>query len=1164
LNVPSRLFAFFCLTIAFFATPLSQAQVETAQVSGSVTDTSGAAVPGAAIVVRNIETGFERTTHSGATGVFHLSGLPSGNYAIKVTAATLGPFAEKAVLAVGQTLTVDVHLGVQTSVTVEVDTGSSVAELNTTTNQISQTITPDQILDLPSLTRNPYDFVPLSGNVVLDPNGSTSGFGPGIGASLGGGRASGTGILLDGVENIDLYAQSVGQTIPLDAVQEYTVITSGFDVRYGRASGGIVNLITRGGTNFIHGAVYEYNRVAALESNTYYEDAQNFANKLAGIAPLPKDQFTRNQFGYALGAPILRDRLFFFSSTEWERIRSSAQVSYVIPTASYIASTAPNTQAYFAQFGKLRPNAILGAPFTPSKSAYTNSLQKVSYTAPASNAAGTPQNTWFSVNRFDYTLSPKTSMYARYGVYDAGLLNGSASSSPYAGYDLGTSNFDQAILFSVTHTFTSNLIAGGKVSYTRDDNVQPLGVNPAGPTLYSTSGGAALDLVSGLDVVLPGYLPFSPGVSAPGGGPQNFYQFLSDLEYVRGRNDIHLGGGFDQLRDNRTFGAFENSANILSTSENGALTNLAAGKLYQFESAIDPQGELPCASSLTTGATIVTPQCTLTLPLSLPSFSRENTFNDAALYGEDTYKVTPTLTVTVGLRWEYFGVQHNHNPSLDSNFFLGSGGSYPAQFRNGNLLTSPNSPVGGLYAKQLHNFAPRFGFALDLFGDAKYTLRGGYGISYERNFGNVTFNTIQNPPAYGVVSLTAKDISKSGNVPTLPISNSDFGLLAGSTGSAAFPPTSLRTVQQNIPTAYQQNYNLALAHEIARGAMIEISYAGARGIHLYSISNVNRPFFGNNYLGDTLPGTPLQPQYADINMRSADGDSYYSSMNLRGEFDRLQSVGLHLTVNYTLAHSLDDLSSTFTNGLANQSVTGFLGYLDPFHPRSSFGNSDFDTRHRIAVSAIYEPLVLERHGLLLRETLGGLTFAPIFIAQSGTAFNVWDATDTDGEAEPNIVSAPGLKFHGTSVMQPGVDKFNYIYVPPAAANTGENPANPYAQDSSDLPCYGTAGCTFTKGIDRNQFYSPGAYSFNLGTYKTFVIHDRIRAQLRAEFYNVLNHSNFYVHGEGYTDFFYINPLPAAGIPGTNDFLTTAKGSPYGAHTPSDDRRNTQLALRIEF
>src|SRR5579883_2585679 len=207
------------------------------------------------------------------------------------------------------------------------------------------------------------------------------------------------------------------------------------------------------------------------------------------------------------------------------------------------------------------------------------------------------------------------------------------------------------------------------------------------------------------------------------------------------------------------------------------------GTLSSFQGAVYPQGKYPCPYDYTAGATVKGPNCQVTLPVGPPSFSRSNLYNDFALYGQDTWKVTPRLTLDLGLRWEYYGVQHNRNPQLDSNFYYGTGNDIFDQIRTGFVALAPNSPVGGLWKPRYGNLGPRFGFAYDVFGDGKLALRGGYGISYERDFNNVTFNVIQNPPNYAVLAVTPAITGGP-----IPISTNNAGPLAGNTGSAYLSP----------------------------------------------------------------------------------------------------------------------------------------------------------------------------------------------------------------------------------------------------------------------------------------------------------------------------------------------------------------------------------------
>src|SRR5690349_19489943 len=198
---------------------------------------------------------------------------------------------------------------------------------------------------LPSLTRNPYDFVQVSGN-VSGGDRTASGFDQnttnrGVGVAINGQRTSGTEVLLDGVENVFLFTAQVGLQVPLDSVQEFRVITSDFDAQYGRASGGVVNVTTKSGTNSFHGGVWEFNRLSAYTANT-------FGNAVTGA---PKGHYTRNQFGYDVGGPILKDKLFFFQSTEWLRVRSNAVLQAWTPTPQFLSLTATIVQSYFNAFG---------------------------------------------------------------------------------------------------------------------------------------------------------------------------------------------------------------------------------------------------------------------------------------------------------------------------------------------------------------------------------------------------------------------------------------------------------------------------------------------------------------------------------------------------------------------------------------------------------------------------------------------------------------------------------------------------------------------------------------------------------------------------------------------------------------------------------------------
>ena len=266
-------------------------------------------------------------------------------------------------MTVGGHATLDAKLTLGSGATEVQVVAEGGAQVNTETQELSQVVDREQIQQLPSLTRNPYDFVELSGNVSSGdssgPNKSQNSTSRGVGFSINGQRSTGTEILLDGVENISVFGDGVGINVPVDAVQEYRVVTSNFEAQYGRASGGVVNVTTLAGTNKFHGRAWEFNRLSDYTANTVLNSQEGN----------PKGNYTRNQFGFVFGGPIVKDKLFFLGSTEWTRVRSSASQQAAVVTPQYLALAPANIKSYFGAYGaqtfnftNTYTNAQLGTP----------------------------------------------------------------------------------------------------------------------------------------------------------------------------------------------------------------------------------------------------------------------------------------------------------------------------------------------------------------------------------------------------------------------------------------------------------------------------------------------------------------------------------------------------------------------------------------------------------------------------------------------------------------------------------------------------------------------------------------------------------------------------------------------------------------------------------
>jgi len=425
----------FALALTLVLAVTALAQTETGQISGTVRDQSGGVVAGAKVTIKSTNTGLTREAATNGVGVYTLSALRPDAYQVMIEATGFAKFSKQVQVAVGSTNDVSATLTVGTTATA-LEVTAAAMQVNTESQTLSQVVSSQQLADLPtSPTRNAYALVATSGNVSEDSNS-----GRGAGYAINGQRSASTSILLDGAENVDAFTAQVGQQVPLDSVQEFSVLTNSFSAEFGRASGGVVNVLTKSGSNTFHGSAYEYNRVSADSSNTFYNNATG----------TPKGKFTRNNFGFSVGGPVKKNKLFFFANTEWIRVRSAAPEGFaIIDPASYTA-LASASQAFFKQYGAMAP----GVQTLSKTPCGTLTCDIVSTSVPADAGGGSPQNTWMQVGRVDYYLSSKTTLSGRYAAYNENDFAGTVNSSPYAGYSTGQTSFDQNMIFTATHIFT--------------------------------------------------------------------------------------------------------------------------------------------------------------------------------------------------------------------------------------------------------------------------------------------------------------------------------------------------------------------------------------------------------------------------------------------------------------------------------------------------------------------------------------------------------------------------------------------------------------------------------------------------------------------------------------------------------------------------------------
>jgi hypothetical protein len=1178
-------------TIMLLSGAVGFAQVETGQIAGTVTDQSGAVVAGATITITNTATNAERTAKTSESGTYQIISLEPATYQLTVTSSNFQPFKATVEITVGGHVTLDAKLSVSASTTEVQVVGAGGVQVNTQTQEMSQVINTQQITALPSLTRNPYDFVALSGNVSAGDNttnSSNSGqnlTNRGVGVSINGQRQSGTEILMDGAENVAIFNADIGQAIPVDAVQEYSILTNNFSAEYGRASGGVVNLTTKSGTNSFHGSGWEFNRLSAYTANTYANDA---ANAFAGSEVAPKGIYTRNQFGFAAGGPILKNKLFIFGSTEWTRVRSQATETQEILDPSFISMLPSNAQAYFSQYGTgaapasgtvttagdLAGAGVTVGPIngtTPVPSS-TPVFDVVNFKAPFDAGGDVPQNSYTLAGRVDFTLNENTSMFFRAARQSLDEFNGSNTYSAYSQYDTGTTELNQSYLYSITHTFSPSLLDSAKASYTRfNTNTSFNTALTYTPNLMITP---PTDPVTSNVIQMPGLQNLGePGLGGvPVGGPQNTVQLQDDLSWNKGRHSMRFGGGWTYIQLNYAYGAYAQAVEQLGATVQDSfndLTNIVGNpngsQLTSFQARVDPQGKLPCVANpgfWLTGATSdlnTNADCAVTPPLSPANYARSYRYGDWDLYAMDSFRITPRFTFNYGIRYEHYGVQRNNHQNLDSNFYYGAGSDIPEEVRNGGVQLTQQSSVGAFWGPRWGTVAPRIGFAFDVFGDGKTSLRGGFGISYERNFGNVTYNASFNPPASAVVNSVCGPAVVTCS--TL-VTNAPLGPLGNPGPPSYLPPAELRMPDPRINTAQTQFWSLAVQRGLSQNTVVEVSYSGARGVHLYDIENINLLGGGQVYLGDplTFPQSPDCPspclnrpnaQYSNINLRGSNGGSNYAALNIKLETQNLHNTGLGIVANYTYAHSLDDISSTFSDSLQGGSgYIGSLGYTDFRNPGLDWGSSDYDIRNRIAIAPIWQTPWFKNGGSMLeRQALGGWLASGIFTARNGIPFTVYDYTnDFNFYTIPRLSPAtPITSYSANSHQAAGPNLFNALTVPVPASFAPLNP-------TLGISDFGPFPGNMTR---RNAFRGPGAWNFDMAVGKSFPLTERTKLEFRAEGFDLFNHHNFYINT---TQLLYdgetTTPLEVVALKGGLGSLATG-----GNH---DERRFGQFSLRVSF
>jgi len=1099
------------------------AQTETGRIAGTVTDVQGGVIPGATVTAKSVASGVTRTTVSDSSGNYVIANVAADTYDVTFELTGFKTVRTRVQVTVGATVGADARIEVG-AITEQVTVTAAPPTVDTQTGEFKTTISTRLLAELPTLTRNPYDLVALAGN-VMETNAAEVDLvggevGRGVGFSINGARSASVNILLDGGDNNYLFTVDVGQKVPLDSVQEFSVITNNFSAQYGHATGGVVNVITKSGTNSFRGSAYEFFRNDALSANSPDNEANN----------IEKGTFKRNQPGYSFGGPIKKDKIHFFSGLEYIGIRSTDTLIGWVVTPQFLGAVNPATKAYFDAYGKqvtangpiltrADVSGIVGAG-TGAFSQLPAGLpvfQRAEVPIATDAGAGFPGDEYQTVNRVDFALGPNSQAYVRYAFQRSDNDPGTQSASLYTNYNTGSSERNHNLNASFTQVWKTNLTSQSKVVWNRLEQVQPVN-GPAEPRLMMNPSGVVR--LQGYRITFPGYLPYNPSNDIPNGGPQALLQLYHDQTWLKGKHDIRLGGSYVHIKDDHTFSAYSNAVEALNTG--GAvlpsLDNLVLGQIARFQKAINPNGY--------PGGTFVT-------PVDFPSFLSKNRYNEFALYANDNWSVGSRLKLNLGLRYEYYGPQLKTDPKYDSNFYwadpnLNLNTASPqdviASVKNGRALPSNESPIGTLWNADWNNWGPRLGFAWDVTGDGRTAIRGGYGISYERNFGNVTFNVLFNPPLYLVATLDSPS-----DIPSQPIYVDNGGPFAGTPGvTKTIPIGSLRHVDQNIKTAYSHLYGVSFTKDMGRGLTGGIEYNGSTGRDLYDLADVNKRGADLVYNGTGTATSRPNPQYAAFNTRGNRGQSQYNGVTFSLDAREVAKTGLTLTSRYTLSQGKDNLSGTFSDADNNGYFAITPGYLDAFDPMLDYGYAGFDVRHRVSVGAIWS---LPWGGTSTWK--GGWQMNALLTARSGYPFSVFDCTNGLGYCM-RAEDPAGIDRNVTSGTATGnPNEFDLLDLTPLLATAGSY-TNPLTGNSD----FGPYPADMTK---RNDFRGPGQWNIDYTVGKRFRFGSDKAVMTRLEVYNLFNHHNMYLHG---------------------DTADVSSGSAVTGFL--DDFRRMQVAVKFEF
>jgi hypothetical protein len=1070
---------------------------QTGSIVGQVSDPSGAVISNAQVSVTSTLTGLTRTSTTTSAGLYSLPALQPSTYEITVTANGFQVQTKKGVvLTVAATLPLNFSLAVAGTTTTVAVIETAAPSAETDSFQLSTVVDSKQINDLPLILRDPYQLVLLSPGAVSASNNDDGGF------SVNGQRSRNNNFMLDGADNNDTSVIGSISSANPDSAQEFRVITNNFDAEFGRNTGAIIDVVTRGGTNKFHGDAYWFGRYNAL-------GARDFFNRKADG---PMNPYVRNDFGASVGGPLWKDHTFFFLNGEAQRFRTTLSDSQTTPTEAFKTgkftfidpTDGSTTPVDLTANPATNTDNLSGMPQDPTMSKLYAMMPvgqvdngdgvSTTYSFPSPD----PLNSYSFTGRFDHKITDKHQLSVRY-TYGHSKDGNPSHDEALPGYGntavIGTShNGAVSVATSITPTMT-NLLKGGY-------NLNNAGFYCNHTAIDTLNGADAFG--NGRDIAIPYF--FTMGCESLGDSNAqarlSSTLFLADtFSLTRGSHSFKFGGEFRDVKDT----SFDNFSSRISL----ALDNNYYYGINAYNIANPDSDALQNFEDLIWGA-----QGAIAKASEYQFFTKDEARRsdditrfvqrEFALFAQDSWKVTSRFTVIAGLRYAYNGVPYEHDANF-SNFYGNSAAELPA---SGSFSFTTIGPGTGkqLYKDSWLMFEPRVGFSYNLTGDGKTAVRGGFGIFHDRIFDNLFGNAKANPPFQAAFN----DYPQTGDNTTPTVTNyPNPGNLTPSATITNGDNYEAITIDPNLKMPTNQSWNIGIQREIRNGLTAEINYVGSHGTHLLREIDAAppQPALVQALLASGVPDSALTAQtlyaggsYSDNGgntqtfgpavYNTAFNHNLFQTASASSNYNALQSTikaDIHrLTVSgsYTLAHSLDNGEDALNLGSGNSGLP-----RDSFNLGLEYGNSDADVRQRGVLAATYNLPIGTGAAFLNNGLLGrifeGIQLSGIETAQSGQPFDLRASRDnlhSGVNNRPQLVGNPYPSNRGSIVAQGKV--------------SGPNRS-----------AFGRAPYGSPVNIHRNKFYGPSYVDTDMVFQKTQTLHESIKLVFRAESYNVFNHPN---------------------------------------------------------